>query len=75
MPKKSAVSAEHNHESDAVSFEEAYRELTDIVATLERGDLALEQALELHARGQRLVVICSTQLEQAELKIKKLGVE
>jgi exodeoxyribonuclease VII small subunit len=54
------------------SFESAYRELEEIVAQLERGDLPLERALELHERGQKLVAYCTAQLEQAELRVRKL---
>lgn len=75
MPKKSAASTESMHELPQPSFEEAYRELTEIVAQLEHGDLPLEQALELHAQGQKLATFCSTQLEHAELKVRNLGAE
>lgn len=54
----------------SLTFEQAYRELEQIVAQLERGDLPLEQSLALHARGQRLAELCAAQLDQAELKIR-----
>ena len=57
-----------------MTFESAYRELEQIVAQLERGDLPLEQAIELHSRGQQLSLWCSRQLDEAELKIRKLDV-
>ena len=77
MTKKKALSSETPDPEGAqpVSFEDAYRELSEIVAQLEHGDLPLEQALELHTRGQELVKLCSTQLEQAELKVRKLDSE
>jgi len=53
-----------------LTFEQAYRELEQIVEQLERGDLPLEQSLALHARGQQLAALCAAQLDQAELKIK-----
>ncbi len=56
------------------SFEAAYRELEEIVAQLERGDLPLERALELHERGQALAAYCATQLDQAELRVKMLDI-
>lgn len=55
-----------------MSFEAAYRELEQIVAQLEQGDLPLEQAIELHTRGQQLASLCAMQLDHAELKVKKL---
>ncbi len=55
-----------------LTFEQAYRELQQIVEQLERGDLPLEQSLALHARGQRLAALCAEQLDQAELKIRSV---
>lgn len=52
-----------------LTFEQAYRELEQIVEQLERGDLPLEQSLALHVRGQQLAALCAAQLDQAELKI------
>jgi exodeoxyribonuclease VII small subunit len=75
MAKKSALSTETSEEPRTPTFEDSYRELMELVAQLERGDLPLEQALELHSRGQQLVTLCSKQLEQAELKVRKLGSE
>ena len=75
MAKKGALTTETHEEPRPLTFEEAYRELTEVVAQLERGDLPLEHAIELHARGQQLVTLCSTQLEQAELKVTNLGSE
>ena len=75
MARKNAPESEKTDEDRTPTFEEAFRELSEIVAQLERGDLPLEQALELHSRGQLLASFCSTQLEQAELKVKKLEIE
>jgi exodeoxyribonuclease VII small subunit len=71
MPKKTTTEPS---EGAAPSFEVAFRELEQIVAQLERGDLPLEQALELHERGQRLATYCATQLDQAEVRVKKLEI-
>jgi exodeoxyribonuclease VII small subunit len=71
MPKKTIPEPS---ESAAPSFEVAFQELEEIVAQLERGDLPLEQALELHERGQQLAAYCATQLDQAELRVKKLEI-
>lgn len=71
MPKK-AVSEPTDEASP--SFEAAFQELEEIVAQLERGDLPLEQALALHERGRRLAAYCAAQLDQAELRVKKLEI-
>ena len=74
MPKKAAQIPERTDADINMSFEQAYHELEQIVAQLEKGELSLEQALELHERGQILAQYCSSQLERAELKIRKLDV-
>ena len=57
---------------DGLRFEEAFQELTELVAKLEAGDLPLEQSLALFERGQALAQRCGELLENAELKLRKL---
>ncbi len=57
---------------DIKDFETAIKELESIVQTLERGDLPLEQSLELFERGVRLSRFCHTRLEDAERRIEIL---
>jgi exodeoxyribonuclease VII small subunit len=54
------------------TFENALKELEDIVAKLEQGETSLEEALELFEKGIKLSRICSERLEQAEKKIRIL---
>jgi len=56
-----------------VTYEEAEKELTQIVERLERGDAALDEALKLWERGEELYRFCSTKLETAEGKIEELA--
>ncbi len=55
-----------------LSFEEAMARLEVIVARLEKGDLPLEEALELFEEGTRLMKQCSAALDKAEQKVAKL---
>jgi len=57
---------------EPLSFEQALAALQEIAAQLERGDMSLEQALALHSRGQQLAAYCSAQLDQAELRVRKI---
>jgi exodeoxyribonuclease VII small subunit len=54
------------------SFEELQRELEDIVARLERGDVPVDDAIELFRRGEELYRACVQRLETAELRIEEL---
>jgi len=56
-----------------VTYEEAERELTQIVERLERGDAGLDEALRLWERGEELYRFCAGQLEAAEGKIEELA--
>ena len=54
------------------SFEEAMRRLEEIVQTMEKGELPLEQALALFEEGTALTRQCSTMLDTAEKTVVKL---
>jgi len=55
-----------------LSYEEAFEELEELVARIESEPLNLETSLELYERGQLLIKHCSTLLEKAELRVKKI---
>jgi exodeoxyribonuclease VII small subunit len=56
-----------------VTYEEAERELQQIVERLERGDAGVEEALKLWERGEELYRFCTQQLDAAEGKIEELA--
>jgi len=62
-------------EIENLTFEQAFAELEETVRKLEAGGLGLEESLALFERGQTLAAYCNAQLDQAELKIKKLSPE
>lgn len=53
-------------------FENALKALEEIVGKLEKGDLALEEALKLFEDGVRISRFCTSKLEEAERKIEIL---
>ena len=59
--------------SDEQTFEELQRELDELVARLERGDVPLDEALALYERGEALHRALSERLDRAELRIEELG--
>ena len=54
------------------SFEAAMQRLEEIVKLMERGELPLEDSLELFEEGTALVRQCSGLLDTAEQKIVRL---
>ncbi len=59
--------------NDAITFEEAQRELERIVSQLEGGRASLEDAVALWERGDELYRYCLGKLDSAEGKIEELG--
>ena len=57
------------------SFEALRRELEEIVGRLERGDVGVDEAIELWQRGEVLHRRCVELLEAAEGRIEELGAE
>ena len=53
-------------------FEDAMRELEDIVKRLESGDLSLEESLKIFEEGVALSRNCFNKLEEAEKRVSIL---
>lgn len=58
-----------------MSFEEAMRELETVVGQLERGDVALEDSINLYERGAELKARCETKLKEAEEKVAAITLD
>jgi exodeoxyribonuclease VII small subunit len=59
-------------ETETPAFEQALKELEEIVLRLEKGELALEESLKLYEEGIRLSRLCHGKLEEAEGRIEML---
>lgn len=59
---------------DGMTFEEALRELEEIVTRLERGQVDLEDSITLYERGAALKAHCEAKLKAAELRVEKIVV-
>jgi exodeoxyribonuclease VII small subunit len=58
---------------NALTFEEAQKELEQIVQRLETGEAPLDEALKLWQRGEELYRFCKERLDTAEGKIEELA--
>jgi len=58
-----------------MSFESALKELEAIVGRLERGDVELEESINIYERGEALRDHCDRLLKQAEAKVEKLTLD
>jgi exodeoxyribonuclease VII small subunit len=59
--------------SEERSFEDLQRELEEIVTRLERGDVPVDEAIELFRRGEELYRASVERLQRAELQIEELA--
>ncbi len=58
-----------------LSFERALTELEGIVGKLERGDVELEESIDMYERGEALKAHCNRLLAQAEAKVEKITLD
>ena len=54
------------------SFEENMQRLEQIVRSMERGDVPLEESLKLFQEGTALIQKCGKLLDEAELQVNKI---
>lgn len=59
--------------NEKVTFEENMNKLGQIVAQLEKGDIPLENAVELYGESLKLTAECRRQLDEAKIKITEVG--
>ena len=57
---------------EEMSFETAMAELEQVVAQLERGDVALDASIALYERGAALKAHCEAKLKSAEEKVASI---
>ena len=55
-----------------MNFETSMPRLEQIVRTMERGDVALEDSLKLFQEGTELVRRCGKLLDEAQLQVKRV---
>lgn len=71
MPKPPAA----NDDIQALTFEQALKELEQIVGKLERGDVELEPSIALYERGELLRAHCERLLQRIEAKVEKITLD
>jgi exodeoxyribonuclease VII small subunit len=58
--------------ADGPSFEAAIKRLSEIVQTLERGEMPLEESLRLFEEGVKLSRVSQQRLDSAEKRVEQL---
>lgn len=77
MAKKKSTPAEQGPAIDAdiqaLGYEEAVEKLQELVESIERGDVGLEESLKLYRRGEMLLRHCRALLDKAELTVQQMS--
>jgi len=60
---------------EEMSFEDAIRALEQVVTQLDRGDVALEESINLYERGALLKARCEAKLKEAEEKVAQITLD
>jgi exodeoxyribonuclease VII small subunit len=64
---------EANADISAMTFEDAMKELEQIVERLEKGAIGLEESIAIYARGEALKARCNELLRSAEQRVEKIS--
>ena len=62
-------------DKDKISFEDALRDLEEIVENLNDDELELEKAISAYEKGMELKKICEQRLKEAKLRIENIKEE
>ena len=63
---------DQNKQTATLTFEDALTELEAIVASLERGEVSLDAAINAFERGTELKTLCQARLEEARMKVEQI---
>ncbi|WMJ23032.1 exodeoxyribonuclease VII small subunit [Paludicola sp. MB14-C6] len=60
---------------EELTFEKALLQLEELITSLEKGELSLEQSIQVYEQGVKLTAFCNKELKTAKLKIEELKAE
>ena len=56
-------------------FEDKIKELEEIIATLENGEVSLDESINKYTEAMKLVKECDAELKNIEMKVNKIVTE
>ena len=60
------------NELEKLTFEEAMKELEELVDSLDKGDVSLDEAIAAYDRGSQLKDYCQKKLHDAKMKVETI---
>ena len=61
-----------NNNLEKLTFEKAMKELEELVDSLDKGDVSLEDAITAYDRGSQLKDYCQKKLHDAKMKVETI---
>ena len=61
-----------NNDLEKLTFEEAMKELEELVDSLYKGDVSLDEAIAAYDRGSQLKDYCQKKLHDAKMKVETI---
>ena len=61
-----------NNDLEKLTFEEAMKELEELVDSLDKGDVSLDEAIAAYDRGSQLKDYCEKKLQEAKMKVETI---
>ncbi len=58
-----------------MKFEDKIKELEEIIASLENGEVSLDESIEKYTKAMKLVKECDSELKNIEEKVNKIVTE
>ncbi len=58
-----------NNDIDKLTFEKAMKELEELVDSLDKGNVSLDEAIAAYDRGSQLKDYCQKKLQEAKMKV------
>ena len=58
-----------NNDLEKLTFETAMKELEELVDSLDKGDISLDEAIAAYDRGSQLKDYCEKKLQEAKMKV------
>lgn len=57
----------------ALTLEESFQRLEEVIDRMESGDISLEESFKLYSEGMKLVKNCNAQLDKVEKQLVVVG--
>ena len=61
-----------NNDLEKLTFEKAMKELEELVDSLDKGEVSLDEAIAAYDRGSQLKDYCEKKLQEAKKKVDKI---